>query len=470
MGLALISAVVLLAAPPPAPAVTRLTLDNGMRWLLVPRPGAPRIGGVVAVRAGGVDEQPGTTGVAHLLEHLAFSGTPMVGPTRGWRVEAPFHDDAMDAMDALGWYEKHQAQSTLRAMQLHTLVVKLENQWHEKFDVHAHWRLLQERDITANANTTKHMTRYIGDLPASQLPVWLTLEAQRFAAPVFRDFRVERSVVLQELRDRATPQARADDQLDWMAFGRSGQGWPVIGWEADVRALAPADLDAFYAAHYTPENAVGCLVGDFDVETVKRLLQATFGALPPRAAQPRREVALQPPARAHVDGPTREVLVAFPMPGRQEPGWKRRRVALELLSDCTLCDSLTRPGSPVARVDVQLQPGEWAPHLAVFHLAVAPGADAAAAERAFWDALAVLRPTAEDLADAYASLALDHAEATRTRLDLAQAMTEAELMFGTWEAGWAAVAEEPPLDEVLDELARAFRPETAFVVDVGPKR
>src|SRR5215470_11632946 len=56
-------------------------LKNGMKWLIVERHQAPVFTGYIRVKAGGADEQPGYTGLAHLFEHLAFKGTPVLGTT-----------------------------------------------------------------------------------------------------------------------------------------------------------------------------------------------------------------------------------------------------------------------------------------------------------------------------------------------------------------------------------------------------
>ena len=86
-------------------APTELTLANGMKWVLVQRPDRGIVGGVVVVRAGGADETERHTGVAHMLEHLAFKGTPIIGSPRGWRVEEPFQRAVFELEDRLAQLE-----------------------------------------------------------------------------------------------------------------------------------------------------------------------------------------------------------------------------------------------------------------------------------------------------------------------------------------------------------------------------
>ena len=77
-------------APGTAPAalpVQELRLANGMRLLLVRRPGLPGIAAGWVARVGSANERPGTTGVTHFLEHMLFKGTPAIAaPGELWRL------------------------------------------------------------------------------------------------------------------------------------------------------------------------------------------------------------------------------------------------------------------------------------------------------------------------------------------------------------------------------------------------
>ena len=78
--LALTYAPVLAQEPTPGERlpVREHTLANGLRLLALHRPGAPTVSFVVQYGVGGVHEHLGTTGTAHLLEHLFFKGTRSV--------------------------------------------------------------------------------------------------------------------------------------------------------------------------------------------------------------------------------------------------------------------------------------------------------------------------------------------------------------------------------------------------------
>lgn len=60
--------------------VTTFTLKNGMQAVVIEDHRAPVVMHMVWYRVGSADEQPGKSGIAHLLEHLMFKGTKRFGP------------------------------------------------------------------------------------------------------------------------------------------------------------------------------------------------------------------------------------------------------------------------------------------------------------------------------------------------------------------------------------------------------
>ena len=71
---------------PFADLVREITLSNGMTFLVARRPDVPVFSAYIGVKVGGIDEAPGKSGLAHLLEHMAFKGTPQIG-TRDYAAE-----------------------------------------------------------------------------------------------------------------------------------------------------------------------------------------------------------------------------------------------------------------------------------------------------------------------------------------------------------------------------------------------
>ena len=66
--------------------ISEHTLKNGLHLIILRNPSAPVISFHVHVKVGSVNEKPGETGISHLLEHLAFNGTSLIGTT-DWKKE-----------------------------------------------------------------------------------------------------------------------------------------------------------------------------------------------------------------------------------------------------------------------------------------------------------------------------------------------------------------------------------------------
>ena len=61
------------------PAVQEYVLENGMKVLMLVKPGVPRVVCHIYYKVGSINERPGITGLAHLHEHMMFKGTRMMG-------------------------------------------------------------------------------------------------------------------------------------------------------------------------------------------------------------------------------------------------------------------------------------------------------------------------------------------------------------------------------------------------------
>ena len=176
--------------------VREVTLDNGMRLVILPRPGAPTVSFVAQFDVGGVNERPGNTGIAHLLEHMLFKGTTSVG-TRDIDAERalfPLMDAAHDARVAA-----RARGDTARAGQLSIRISELEDSARVFVESNEFDRILTRAGAQGlNATTTSESTIYFVELPANRAELWFALEADRLLNPVFREFYAERDVVAEE--------------------------------------------------------------------------------------------------------------------------------------------------------------------------------------------------------------------------------------------------------------------------------
>lgn len=268
--------------------VSEYTLSNGMKWLLVKRGYAPVFAGVVQVRAGGADEVPGKTGLAHLLEHMAFKGTSKIG-TNNYAKER----DIMDKIDIL--VEEGRIES----------IAPLLDVQREYIESNEIWQIFTRNGAAnLNAYTTKDVTAYHAEMPNSKLELWSYLLSEMISDPAFREFYPERSVVLEELRTSLenSPRGRLYETLLDAAFKKSPYGWPTIGRFKDVAALTRNDMKEFYKNNYLPECMVGSIVGDIDIEQTKKMIEKYFGNLKGKGKECKRIAAIETPQTEIVTG------------------------------------------------------------------------------------------------------------------------------------------------------------------------
>lgn len=208
------------------------TLPNGLRLIVKEDHRAPTVVQQVWYRVGSMDEAPGTTGVAHVLEHMMFKGTRRVGP--------------------------------------------------EEFS-----RLVAEAGGRENAFTSTDYTVYHEQVHRDRLPLMMQLEADRMSKLLIRpeEFAREIKVVMEERRLRSDDQPRSllEENLMATAFASHPYKWPTIGWMQDLENMSWRDASAWYKQWYSPNNATVIVVGDVEPKQVLALARRYYGALASRA-------------------------------------------------------------------------------------------------------------------------------------------------------------------------------------------
>lgn len=282
-------------------AAEELRLDNGMRLVLVLRPGAPTVAAGWVVDVGSADERPGQTGTSHFLEHLLFKGTSVVGGR-----DAATERRLIAELDSV--HEKLARQRAARnARRVEVLerrareleVAARDAAWPGQFSL-----LYSEQGaVDLDANALRDATIFHVTLPADRLELWFWLESDRLLDPVFRGFHKEKRVLREErrLRVESTPTGGLVEEAEAAFWGPDPYGRPTMGLPTDLAALTRADVRSFFSESYVAPRITAVLVGDLDVERVRELAVAYFGRLasePPGGAAPRRprpEAPTSPP-------------------------------------------------------------------------------------------------------------------------------------------------------------------------------
>jgi len=291
-----------------ADRVVEQKLANGLTVLMVERHQTPVVSLNMTFRVGGVNEQVGQTGLAHLYEHMAFKGTRTVG-TKDYEKERPILEEWFRVGTELEQRQRELArksQERSASSEDRAAIEKLQKRFTElqdqagAFVAGNEMALLYQRHggVGLNAATGKDLTRYMINLPANRLPLWAALEADRMAHPVLREFYKERGVVMEErrLRNDDSPNGLLYETFTSAAFRAHPYGIPTIGWESDILSLTPADTEAFFKAYYGPGNATIAIVGDINPKEVMTLIEHTFGTIPASPAQSPL-VTVEPPQR-----------------------------------------------------------------------------------------------------------------------------------------------------------------------------
>jgi len=277
--------------------VTSKTLDNGLTVLVCERPVAPVFSFFTHVNAGGVQEQVGQTGLAHMFEHMAFKGTDRIG-TKDFEAEKK----ALAKVEAA--FLAYDAERRKAAGRDAKKVADLEKAWKDamaeadKLVVSNEFGQIidQAGGEGLNAFTSWDETGYFFSMPANRLELWAYLESGRFLTPVFREFYKERDVVMEERRMRtdSSPVGRLIEQFLAAAFTAHPYRRPVVGWASDLAAFTATDAERFFKTYYVPSNMVLTVVGDVKASEVLPVIETYFGRLP-KAPKPEEIRTEEPP-------------------------------------------------------------------------------------------------------------------------------------------------------------------------------
>lgn len=426
--------------------IKEYTLPNGLTFIVVERPDAPVFSFQTYVDAGGVDEITGSTGIAHMFEHMAFKGTNTIGTTdyeaevkamaeedRLWAAiedEMNKGDDADPALLEALHKDFEAAQETAKSYVL----------------TNEYSKILNENGVAGlNASTFTDWTQYYYSLPSNRLELWARLEGDRMTNTVLREFYKERNVVYEERRmSESSPTGRLF--LDWInstyqahPYGIGG----VIGHSSDLKRLTRDDADKFYEKYYVGSNMSVAIVGDVKFEDVKKYADTYFtgvrqGEDPPplRTVEPRHEYEVRV---VREDDAAPVVLIGYHIPSRKDGDW----FANELMGDIIGNGRTSRLYKRLVKDDkIAAQTfagsgflGNKYPSLLIIQALVAKDSTPEAVEGAIYEELERLSeegPTAEELAKVKTMNKAQFIRGLRSNSGLAGQLAEFEEKLGDW--------------------------------------
>lgn len=215
-------------------------LENGLRVTLSEDHATPIVSVNLWYHVGSANERVGRTGFAHLFEHMLFQGSEQVGANE-------------------------------------------------------HFELVQRAGGTLNGSTWLDRTNYYETLPAHHLELALWLEADRMArllpAMTQEKLDTQRDVVKNERRWSVDNQPYGTwwERLPALCFPSSHPfHHSLIGSMEDLSEASLDDVSEFFRAWYGPDNAVLTVVGDFEPQAARQMIERYFGSIPRRAVAGKR--------------------------------------------------------------------------------------------------------------------------------------------------------------------------------------
>jgi zinc protease len=264
--------------------VTRATLANGMRVVIVHNSLAPVVTVETNFLVGGNETPEGFPGSAHAEEHMAFRGCT-----------------GMSADQTAAIYAQLGGQN--------------------------------------NADTQQNITQYYATVPAADLDVALAAQSACLHGidNSQAEWEKERGAIEQEVsRDLSNPTYKFINRLNAAMFAGTPYAHDPLGTRDSFEKTTGAMLKDFADKWYTPQNAILVIVGDVDAAATLDKIKKLFGDTRPHALPARPAIALQPvkPETFTLDSNLPYVLgfVAYRLPGTESPDYAATQILTEVLS------------------------------------------------------------------------------------------------------------------------------------------
>ncbi len=267
--------------------ITEYRLDNGLQLLLVPDDAKPTTTVNLTLRVGSRHESYGETGMAHLLEHLVFKGTPTT----------------KNVMAEFG-----------------------------------------RRGLRANGSTSYDRTNYFASFSANDdnLRWYLSWQADMLVNSFIAraDLDTEMTVVRNEFESgennpgRVLLQRTLATMYHWHNYGKS-----TIGARTDIENVDIPRLQAFYRRHYQPDNVTLIVSGKFDEARVLGWVAQSFGSLPRPARTLQPSWTLEPPQQGERvvtvrrSGGTPTLYMGYHVPAGPDPDFAAVQMLTLVLGD-----------------------------------------------------------------------------------------------------------------------------------------
>ena len=460
--------------------VRQFSLPNGLTFIVVERHQAPVFSFSTVVDAGSVNDQTGTTGLAHMMEHMAFKGTPRIG-TRDYTKEKPLLEAEDSAWNAvLEERRKGMHADSTQLKRLEQAFTRAQDAAHEYVVSNEFSKWVEQaggQDL--NASTSSDNTEYHYSMPSNRLELWAMLEGGRMTAPVFREFYKERDVVYEERRMNyeSTPFGRLILEFTNGAFAAHPYGQGGIGFPSDLKTFSRTQGEEYFRKHYVAKNMTVTIVGDVTLADVRKDAEKYFGQLSD-APKPPPVDTVEPEQRAErrliLEDPGQPLLLlGWHIPAASDPRYPAYEALADLLAGgdyARLTKVLVKERKICTRIDAGPGfPGEKYPNLFVIFVEPAAGQDPAKVEQQVYsvlDEITTSRPfTSDELAGYKVRVRAGKIDAVEHNDQLAGELAHAQILYGDWREFFREQERIQRLEpkDLLDAMKRSMIPSNRTV-------
>jgi predicted Zn-dependent peptidase len=427
--------------------VKEFTLPNGLKFIVVERHNAPVFSFETVVNAGGADEQVGQTGIAHMMEHMAFKGTAVVG-TKDWAKEKPLLDAEETAWRALLNERRRGLRAdTTRLAALQKAFGEAQEAAHAEVESNEFSRIIEAAGAQdMNAQTSDDVTRYFYSLPSNRLELWALMEGGRMGSPVFREFYKERDVVYEERRMgvESSPIGRLFMNFLNTAYVAHPYKTGVIGFPSDLKSFSRTQGDAFFREHYVAKNMAVAVVGDVTVPELQALGAKYFSGISDAPAPPpvdTQEPEQQAERRVIIEDQAQPmIMIGWHIPAGDDPRYPAYEALASLLGGGDWA-RLNKALVKERKIAVQLEafaglPGEKYPTMLGMLVVPASGQDPLKVEQAVYgvmDSVLSVDPfTAAELDGYKVRVRAGNISRAEQNSSLTDALVRAQILKGDW--------------------------------------
>ena len=325
----------------------KFVLDNGLKVLLNVDRNTPLTAFNIMYNAGSKNENENKTGLAHLFEHLMFSGSENV--------------DAFDFFTQMAGAEN-------------------------------------------NAFTNNDITDFYITIPSVNLETAFFLESDRMQnlKLTHRQFVTEKKVVIEEFKETVLniPYGDVWHHIAEMSYKHHPYRWPTIGKSIEhIMSIDIEDVLEFYNNFYNPENAILSISGNFDLLRVREMSEQWFGSISKNDQYNENYIPVEPPQSFFnereiiEDLPSNAIYLAFHVSGRKDNKYCTHDIISDILGrgrSSRLYQNLVKDKEYFTEIHCYLT-GSVDPGLLVIEGVISDKAEISVAEKSLFEELKNLR-------------------------------------------------------------------------------